>query len=347
MLTSPPPFTSTLPSTVQQPQQMTVTDAGSGGSVVPTVSNAALLQLQATLLQVAQTGNQQAIQQLQGLNALMQQVSLVQGTQPSPPQPQKSISPPLLPSVPTVTAAPHSQLLMSLLPFASSPPLPTGESISANALKGLRSTSVSPVADQNDSPPSPHRFVNSGGSSAFKPRGKRDREEMQDSGGYSTTGVSSGGNSSSGSSGSMGTTPSPSGGHHRHLSGGRGGRSLSLKATHLRADVREAVAASNLLEKAKGKAGEGALSRDEQSSRGSSGESSRGTKSSSSSSDDEQRYQEADDEDDSEERNPRGGGRRPQQRPIPPSLPPPLLPPPPLQLRSRRTPSICSPTSTR
>ena len=281
-----------------QAHQLTVND-GPASASAPAASNAALLQLQATLLQVAQTGNQQAIQQLQGLNALMQHVSSQQQQQ----QPQPTAS--------------HS-MLMALPPFAAPSTAPIGGEVGVGVPSGYLSSAgrhsaasllAEPSVDSSPSQSQQQRLVNSGGSSAFKPRAKRDRENGRD-GGYSTTSNSSGGNSSSGSGNGSAGSPAPS--HHRHLSGGRGvSRAQALKSSHLRADVREAVAAGHLLdkvkekEKAKDKQANApsppfsASSRDDSSSGG-------GAKSSSSGSDEDGQYkQEADDEEDDERNNKR------------------------------------------
>ena len=284
---SAPPSLLTSPAFTSMQSQQSALNGG-GEATGSTGSNAALLQLQATLLQVAQTGNPQAIQQLQGLNALMQQVGQQQPpVQPSPTAPSQSLLLPLAPLKDTAGYLSHSK---------------------------HRSASLSPPMDgqQETSPNTTQRLVTSSGSSAFKPRGKRDRDDL----GYASTSASgsSGGNSSSGSNQGTGSA-SPSPAHHsRHLSGGRTSRPPSLKSSVLRADVREAVAAAHLLDKAaqaKEKAnhpsGSGS-SRDDSSSRSSSGGSG-GAKSSSS--DEEQRSQEADDENDSEERNNKRRRRKP------------------------------------
>ena len=250
-------------------------DASSAASAQ--ASSSALLQLQATLLQVAQTGNTQAIQQLQGLNALM--------TQFAQSQPQ-----PLPPSAPPAKASLHLSPFAQASSGSGSDSNGGGCGSSGYNSAGTRSTSVSPLTEsaQDLSPPSGHRLLISG-ASAFKPRGKRDREDSRGGNG-TTSGSASGGNSSSGSAPGSGSGAS----HHRHLSAGRGAgsRAQALKSSQLRADVREAVAASHL-QRSKGAAG----AKDDSSS------SSGGQKSSStgsSSSDEEQRCQEADDETDSE-----------------------------------------------
>ena len=203
--------------------------SSAGGSELGASTNAALLQLQATLLQVAQTGNQQAVQQLQGLNALMQQCG------------QTQASPQQLAHLPAASA--HSPPAAPLLPL---PPFVSG-GVGANCADGgylsggSRNSCVSPLSGslpQRDSPADSSRVLQSASLSAFKPRAKRERGD----GGYSTTSGSGGNSSCSGGNSSGGSAPASS----RSLSGGRHVSSKqALKSSHLRHDVREAVAANH------------------------------------------------------------------------------------------------------
>ena len=173
------------------------------------VSNSALLQLQASLLQAAQTGNAAAIQQLQSLNALMQQHS-------HPPVAQLS--------VPLSASSTPQQTVQSLFAPVSLAPASHNSPASLNAsLDGssfARGSSVSPphrLLEQLSRSPqklklSPSLGANSGSTgSAFRPRIKRDREDGAGGNGSTSGGVSA---------------------------------KQALKSSHLRADVREAVAAN-------------------------------------------------------------------------------------------------------
>ena len=208
---SPPPAASQLAALTGG---LSLSLPASDSSMQSAVSNSALLQLQASLLQAAQTGNAAAIQQLQSLNALMQQHSQA----------------PAAPAQPLSTSSTPQQTLqslfapVSLLPSTHHSPASVSNTLSVDYARG---SSVSPphrllhlAAEHLSQSPqrvqlSPPLGASRGSAgSAFRPRVKRDRE---------------------GGSGAVGGTTA-----------GNGGVSAkqALKSSHLRADVREAVAAS-------------------------------------------------------------------------------------------------------